>query len=217
MDDTAVWAAIDAQRVALVDLLRQLDDDAWGRPSLCAGWTVRDVAAHLTFAQAGLREVAGDALRARGRMDVAIRDGAIRRARQRSTAQLIDQMAAMIGSRRHVPVVTCRETLIDALVHSQDIAIPVGRPFELPAPAAAGAADRVWQRWDKPWPRARFRGYRLVATDTDWSVGSGAEVRAPMGVLLLVLTGRTAALPALSGPGAPALAGQLATARGRVD
>jgi len=42
-----VWQVIDAQRRSLADLLDDLSDDEWRRPSLCTGWTVRDVAAHL--------------------------------------------------------------------------------------------------------------------------------------------------------------------------
>jgi hypothetical protein len=43
---------------------------------------------------------------------------------------------------------------------------------------------------------------RLLATDADWSAGAGAELRGPIRMLLLMLTGRTmTALPHLSGPG----------------
>lgn len=37
-----------AERLSLVDRLRGLPADAWGRPSLCDGWTVHHVLAHLT-------------------------------------------------------------------------------------------------------------------------------------------------------------------------
>jgi hypothetical protein len=50
---------------------------------------------------------------------------------------------------------------------------------------------------------------RLTATDVDWSVGSGAEIRGPIRGLLLLLTGRTAAaVPMLSGEGVTHLAGR---------
>jgi hypothetical protein len=50
---------------------------------------------------------------------------------------------------------------------------------------------------------------RLTATDVDWSVGSGAEIRGPIRGLLLLLTGRTAAaVPMLSGEGVIHLAGR---------
>jgi hypothetical protein len=52
-------------------------------------------------------------------------------------------------------------------------------------------------------------GFRLTAKDTSWSVGDGAEVKAPMGAILLVCAGRLAALPQLSGEDAPDLAARL--------
>ena len=57
MDDDELWQAIDAQRGRLVALLGELTEEQWRRPSLCDGWTVRDVAAHLTFAQSTLPEI----------------------------------------------------------------------------------------------------------------------------------------------------------------
>ena len=47
----------------------------------------------------------------------------------------------------------------------------------------------------------RVRGVRLVATDADWAVGDGAAVEGPIQALVMVLTGRTAALDRLEGPG----------------
>ena len=49
--------------------------------------------------------------------------------------------------------------------------------------------------------RTRLRGVQLVATDVDWSVGAGPAVEGPVEALLLLLTGRAAALDRLSGPG----------------
>jgi uncharacterized protein (TIGR03083 family) len=49
-----IWQVIDEQRLSLAGLLEQLSDEEWRQPSLCAGWTVRDVAAHLTLQQLGL-------------------------------------------------------------------------------------------------------------------------------------------------------------------
>ena len=52
MDSGAVWRHVDTQRAELADLIEAIDarDPAsWDTPSLCAGWTVGDVAAHLTL------------------------------------------------------------------------------------------------------------------------------------------------------------------------
>jgi hypothetical protein len=56
----------------------------------------------------------------------------------------------------------------------------------------------------------RFAGLRFVATDLDWSTGSGDEVRGPGGQLLLLLTGRPAGLAGLQGPGAATVGARLA-------
>ena len=51
----------------------------------------------------------------------------------------------------------------------------------------------------------RVAGLTLRATDTDWSRGQGPDVTGPIGAILLLLTGRTAALEQLAGQGADAL------------
>ena len=205
-DLDAVWAAIDSERLGLADLLDDLAPAEWEHPSLCAGWRVRDVAAHLALAQTGTRRAALDLLRARGSLPRMIHDSAVRHAAF-PTEQLTAQIRAMAGSRRTAPGVTPLEPLLDVLVHGQDVAVPLGRPRPMPVGAATTAATRVW---DMPWPmsttfspRRRLAGLRLVATDAEWAVGEGDLVEGPVRALLMVLTGRTAAVrDQLSGPGA---------------
>ena len=115
----------------------------------------------------------------------------------------------MLASRRHNAFVTPLETLTDILVHSQDIAIPLGLDLAMRPTASTLAATR---RWDTrgTWLAIVFRrlsleGYRLTATDTHWTPGQGPEVTGPIGALLLLLTGRDAALEHLTGDGADAL------------
>lgn len=211
MDRDEVWRAIDDQRLRLTGMLEQLTDAEWRLPSLCDGWTVRDVAAHLTLAQARLPTVLGALIRARGGMKRAIHDGAVRQAAM-PTAQIIAGIRGMVGSQRHIQGVTYRETLIDILVHSQDIALPVGHRLAMQPDAAAFAATRVWRSGYPFWPRKRLAGYALTATDADWSAGDGPEVRGPIDAILLLLTGRSIALTRMTGAGASALTGHLATA-----
>lgn len=208
-----IWQAIDAQRTSLTDLLEHLADDEWLQPSLCAGWTVRDVAAHLTLQQLGPGATLGMMFKWQGSLDRTIQHVARRRAVTLTTRQIIAEIRGMIGSRRHTFGVTYLETLTDILVHSQDIALPLGRRLGMPPEVAAVAASRVLSmRWPPPLPSARkMAGIRLSATDTSWSAGDGPEVRAPMAALLLVCCGRLAALPQLSGEAAPDLAARLST------
>jgi len=142
MNEDDVWAAIDSQRRRTADLLEELSDDEWRHPSLCRGWTVRDVAAHLTLQQLGL----GAALRSvithpstLGGVNRMIRTSARIKADQ-PTERLIAEIRSMIGSRRHNVGVTSLETLTDILVHGQDIAIPLHRELAMPTDAAAVVA-----------------------------------------------------------------------------
>jgi len=212
MNPDQIWQAVDRQRAALCDLLADLGDEEWRRPSLCAGWTVRDVAAHLTLQQLGPGAVLAQLLRWQGSTDRTTAHVARLRAAALTPEQLIAEIRATIGSRRHIFGVTYRETLCDILVHSQDIAIPLGRPLGMPADAAAVAAGRVLaMRWPPPLPSVKkVAGFRLIATDTSWSAGAGPVVRGPMAALLLICCGRAAALPQLSGDGAAALAARFA-------
>jgi uncharacterized protein (TIGR03083 family) len=95
--------------------------------------------------------------------------------------------------------------LFDILVHGKDIAIPLGVAREMPLDAARAGIERVWTMG---WPfgvKRDLRQFRYVATDIDWAAGDGPEVTGPVSALLLLVTGRPAALPRLSGPGIEAL------------
>lgn len=218
MNDDELWAAIDAQRLRTADVLEGLTPKEWTRPSLCTGWTVRDVAAHLSLQQMGLGSALFNALRHPGSLNHVIHASARDRSKLPS-AEIIARIRGMVGSRRHNVGVTPYETLIDIVVHGQDIAVPSGLILEVPPTAVATAASRVW-RDRGSWKAQVFQalpydGHRLTATDTDWSVGEGPEVRGPVLALLLLLTGRPVVLPQLSGEGADALVERVALARTR--
>lgn len=211
MNQDEIWAAIDRQRMRTADLLEELTDDEWARPSLCVGWTIRDVAAHLTLQQIGL----GTGLRLAIRHPRAIFDvNRLNRDAARTRAgmprqKIIAGIRGMVGSRRHNLGVTSMETLIDILVHTQDIAIPLGRTVELERESAAMAASRVWSFGGRSkarvFDRIPFEDLEFVATDIEWSVGQGRRIEGPIGSILLVLTGRRAGIAALRGEGVTAL------------
>ena len=193
LDEDLVWHRVDTQRAVFVDVVESLDADQLSTGSLCGAWTVREVVAHLALAQMGVVTTVREAVRARGRFDVMVRDTASRRARSTTVADDLAAIRAMAGTRRTAPVVTPMEPLIDALVHTQDIARPLGLEVPMPTDAATAAADRVWTMGFPFWARRRARGVRLVATDADWSVAAGhvqRTVEAPVADLLLTLTGR---------------------------
>jgi uncharacterized protein (TIGR03083 family) len=210
MERSEVWTAIDDQRRALVHLLEGLSEEEWRRPSLCGGWTVRQVAAHLALQNTtwpAMPRAVLDLIR-RGGLNGAIHALACRHA-QLPVEAIIGEIRDRIGVWRPLPALTFRETAIDYLVHGQDIAVPLGRTLPMPPGLAVLAADRVWSRPRMFHARKKLAGYRLVADDAPWAAGQGHEICGPIGALLLLLTGRPAALPQLSGPGAAHLRGVL--------
>lgn len=214
VDADAVWAGIDDQRARTADLLDGLAPHQWDHHSLCDGWTVRHVAAHLTMQRQTVWDATAFVARhpgllRPGGLNAFIRSSAVIQAGLLPTTEIVDRIRDGIGSRRHNPFVTPLETLTDILVHSQDIAVPLGLPLALEPGPGALAATRRWGTRDT-WlasvnHRLPLEGCRLRATDTDWSRGEGLEVSGPVGAILLLLTGRSAALARLEGPGADAL------------
>ena len=92
-----------------------------------------------------------------------------------------------------------QESLLDHIVHQQDIRRPLGLPRH--------PEERFWPRWVlrrvSAALSARRSGppIRLVATDVDWSHGEGPEVRGTGEAILLAITGRPVVLDELTGDG----------------
>ena len=207
MTDDEVWSAIATQRAAFLDLVTGLDPDDWSRPSLCAGWRVHDVAAHLTLAQASRpRDLVLPLLRARGDFD-RMMDDVTRRSAARSREEILDDLRRGVGSRHLAPGTSPRVALVDALVHALDVAVPLGVDHPVPPLPGREAAERVWCVSFPFRARRRLAGFRLVATDASWHRGTGPPVTGQVGALLLLLTGRPAALARLHGGGADLLSG----------
>ena len=167
MDRDQVWQTIDRERLSLADLFDDLSPQDWETPSLCTGWRVRDVAAHLTLSQMGLFSAAVAAARARGNFNRMVHDTAVRQARL-PVREHPPRLRAMAGSRGKAPGVSHLEPLIDVLVHGQDIAIPLGRTRPVPAEAAMAAADGVWPDLF-PWRAARKRIFSESGVDVKMS------------------------------------------------
>ena len=87
MDTGTVWRHIDTQRGELADLLDDLDSadpDCWQTPSLCTGWTVRHVAAHLTHSTLPMPRMLAEAARSGFRFDALVNRRAVGDRRQAS-------------------------------------------------------------------------------------------------------------------------------------
>ena len=179
-----------AERARLVSLLANLTPEQWDTPSLCAGWRVREVVAHITmpFRAKPLSLVAGLAGAGFSFNRYADRD-ARSTAHEKSQAELVDLLRRNIANPSQPPGGRGAGALSHDVIHGLDVTEPLG----LPAPpadrialvlASSGARQLRYFGVD-------LEGQRLIATDADVSVGEGASA-VPMTAkeILLVVTGR---------------------------
>ncbi|OBK71531.1 maleylpyruvate isomerase family mycothiol-dependent enzyme [Mycobacterium sp. 1274761.0] len=192
-DDAQIWVYIDEQRADLADYLDTLTPDQWQTPSLCEGWTVRDVAAHITHSATNWGRIALEGLRSGFQFNRAV----MRMAQKdhRTPDEITAALRAMVGGRRKPPGTAVADPLMDVLVHGQDIAVPLGIERPMPIPAAVVAAERVWSMGFPFNARKRFSNVRFTATDADFHVGDGDDVRGPIRDILMTLTRRPSGLP----------------------
>lgn len=201
MDVDTIWSHIHEQRRQLATILRDLTPQEWEAPSLCEGWTVKDVAAHvIAHPQIGWADFPGVALRGRGGYNTMVFRDVKRRGRQ-PVERILADFERYDGSRRLVPLTGPLEALIDILVHTQDIVRPLGRRHDMPPEAAAAAADRARRVARLLGSRRVVRSSRMVATDVDWIRGDGPVVEGPMQELLMICAGRARVATALQGDG----------------
>lgn len=67
MTNEEIWRAVAAERASLVELLETLSEDSWNHGSLCEGWRVRDVVAHIVLsARPSVGWILVNLIRARG-------------------------------------------------------------------------------------------------------------------------------------------------------
>ncbi|GAA3621569.1 hypothetical protein GCM10022267_04690 [Lentzea roselyniae] len=167
---------LEAERLSVADLLDDLTDDEWQRETLCTGWTVQEMAAHLTTStRTGWGDVIKGAVRARfdwNRMEDA-RTRAF--AAQFTRSELIAQIRETAASPKRAPMAAPIDPLVDFLVHGQDIARPLGRAREMPLEPAEAALEHVLRSpfWGA---RKRFPGGEMPAL--------------PVSDLLMLATGR---------------------------
>lgn len=207
--------AVRRERESLLAYLETLSPEQWATPSLCAGWSVQEVAAHLAYASALTARVALTELaRARFRLNPSMRDSAVRWAR-RGTPAILDQLRRNAEANARSAGMPRIAVLVDAVVHTLDIRRPLGKATSFPASAFVPVADFcVGMRWPSTTllggqVSRRIAGLHLVAEDQPWSTGDGPEVRGSAEALLLVLSGRPVAAEELSGPGASTLVARL--------
>lgn len=200
---TDAWQLVHQERAALVDDLSGLSDEQWETASLCGGWTVHDVAAHLVD-NARTTRIGIVVAMVRARFDFDRQnDQGVAREKGATPAETLERLREVVG-RTTTPPAPLDSRLVEEVVHGEDVRRPLGLVRNYP-PETVERALRHQLRTSVALGGGKqyVAGLRLRATDTDTGlvIGDGEEVAGPLVSLLMVASGRTAGLDDLTGPG----------------
>ncbi len=187
---STVWAVVHDERRKLVADLAELSEEQWATPSLCAGWDVHDVVAHLVDSAKTTRlGFARRLIAARFDFDLDNERGIERERRSRPSETLAALGAAAELS--HTPPANLATRLVEAVVHGEDIRRPLGLRSSYPTTAVVQALEyQLRTRVSMGGGKERWQSVRLVADDTGMSWGDGPEVRGSALDILLAVSGR---------------------------
>ena len=210
LDREDIFAAVANERRQIATLVAGLSEAQLATPSLCSGWDVNTVAAHLACSVThGFSGTMRLAVR-RGSLARAVDEFAQRRG-QLPAAEIAATLRKRANYRLSPPVFGPVGPLADILIHSGDIRIPLGLSFNPDAGQVACALDFLTGLWPFGFvPLGRLSGIRLTDSQTGRSWGQGAEIRGPAAALMMTVSGRTALLDTLDGPGLQPLHQRLA-------
>jgi uncharacterized protein (TIGR03083 family) len=179
-----------AEYLALADLLTWASEADWNTPSLCDGWRVREVIAHLTMPARYDQEAFLAELRAHNfdfgllSNEVAARDA------QLDTPELVANLRAETLLHWAPPEGGYHGALNHVVIHGLDVTVPLGVQRRPPDETLRIVLDDLTAGGVHAHFGTNLTGRALEATDLDWSYGSGPALRGLAGHLALVLCGR---------------------------
>lgn len=194
-----------AERRDLADLIESLDEDQLAVASLCDGWTVRDVAAHLVMPLVTpLPRFAWAILKARGSFDRA--NLALTQEVAESPLNLSDALREHATSRFVPPGGTPEAPLTDLLIHGQDMRRPLGLHHEIaPERLRLALAFLISPAARRGFVAHGVPSVQFIVDDLALAYGRGDVVHGSGEAIMMALSGRRAALSDLSGDGVAAL------------
>jgi uncharacterized protein (TIGR03083 family) len=190
-DEAVLQAAVATEFAALGGLLEGATEAQWDTPSLCAGWRVREVVAHMTMAaryseaefMAELQRCGFDFSRLSN--EVAARDAAL------PAGDLVASLRSEVMQQWTPPGGGWHGALNHVVIHGLDVTVPLGVPRRSPDTTIRVVLDDLTTGGVGGHFGMEIGGRSLQATDLDWSYGSGPALRGPAEYLAVALCGRS--------------------------
>lgn len=200
---TDIKATIAAERTDLADLLEALPADQWDQPSLCEGWRVREVLAHILmpFRYSGAR-VLLEMLKARGSFNRAADRCARADAAALTPEEMISCLRANVDYDWKPPGGGYEGALSHDVIHGLDITVALGIDRQIPPERMRLVVDGMNPKSLKYFG-VDLAGIELRADDLDWSFGTGEPLSGSAQDVFLVICGRKLPPGHLRGTAAP--------------
>lgn len=212
------WELIAAERKKLAAYGKHLTSKQWEAPSLCEGWNIADVYAHLVLeSRYKAYEVLPSLVRGRGNIHNMMDSLARKYGKAKTQAQLTALLEGDAKLRLSPQLVSPLEVLIDIVIHSADIKLALGEKWEV----EPEVMKHILTKWHPSQTRfgtitnrirRRMKGLHWTAEDFDWSVGKSGQpkISGRGQFLIFAIAGRGLALEYVDGDGVEIMQKRLA-------
>jgi uncharacterized protein (TIGR03083 family) len=174
----------------LADLLAALEAKDWDAPSLCPGWRIREVVAHLTMPARWSRPAVLAGLARSGFRWHSFADRAARRDARLPTSDLVAALRSDRLAAWRPPGGGVQGALVHAVIHSLDVTVPLGIDQQTPPERLRVVLDALVTPASLKHFGVETAAIELRASDVNWTHGSGRVVDADAQTLALALSGR---------------------------
>lgn len=200
-DDAFLQPAVAAEFGRLADLLAAASGAQWDTPSLCEGWRIREVVAHMTMAARYTQEEFMAELQRCGFDFTRLSNEIAARDASRPAEELVADLRSEVMRHWTPPGGGYHGALNHVVIHGLDMTVPLGAPRGCPDQTIRVILDGLTRGGASAHFGTDIDGRCLQATDLDWSYGSGDPLRGAAADLALAICGR--AVPAGRLDGAP--------------
>jgi uncharacterized protein (TIGR03083 family) len=189
-EDSELQPEVAAQFRALAELLSTASDAAWNTQSLCEGWRVREVVAHMTMpARYSAAEFMSELERcaydfSRLSNEVAGRDAAV------PSSELVGDLRSEVLHHWTPPGGGYHAALNHVVIHGLDVSVPLGEPRLAPDQTIRVILEDLTTGGAHEHFGIDIEGRMFEATDLDWKYGSGLALIGAGEDLALAMCGR---------------------------